>query len=475
MTQRDDLDQLLSAWLDDPFTPPAPRYLTDVLERTRHTRQRPAWASLERWLPMADNVLQPTTAAPRRLVWILLIALLVVALATAAIIGSRLFMSTPVIPQGDAAVLAFGSWVFDDSGAQSGGEIFTVRADGSDLRQLTSGAGLRSDPLWSPDGTRIAYRDWRPETASESVVVMDADGENQRTLATYDASATYCVTGGEGESNGMAWSPDGSSLIFPTSPACRSRFELFIVATDGSSPAMALLAPGTDGLFPVWSPDGKRIAMLGSEGGATAALYVVDVGSDGGLAGGLQPRRISPVAPTLFDPGPGADLSNAYDGPRWSPDGSELAVADPTGVVVMQADGSDPRLVATPGFNPSWSPDGRSIAFHRTVDPSEYWLGRPCTVRTWIVDTGGTNERRLDTLGDGCGPAPLWSPDGTKVSGISIVQTADDQSPEFHVGIDTVDGSHPIVALPEGRPGSWQPVVAALPPAPSFSAAPTTP
>ena len=80
MTQRDDLDRLLSAWLDDPFTPPAPRYLGRVLERTRNTRQRPAWASLERWIPMADKVLQPTTAPPLRLAWLLILALLLVVL-----------------------------------------------------------------------------------------------------------------------------------------------------------------------------------------------------------------------------------------------------------------------------------------------------------------------------------------------------------------------------------------------------------
>jgi dipeptidyl aminopeptidase/acylaminoacyl peptidase len=474
MTQRDDLDQLLSAWLDDPYTPPAPRYLDAVLERTRRTRQRPAWANLERWIPMADKVLQPTFAASPRVVGLLLLALLIAALAAAAIIGSRLLVTTPVIPQGDAAVLAFGSMVSNESGSQSGGEIFTVRADGTDLRQLTSGTGIRSEPTWSPDGRRIAYRDWRP--GGESIVVMDAGGGNQRTLATYDAYAVYCVTGGEGESGGMAWSPDGTSLVFPTSPVCGSRFELFIVATDGSSPATPLLTPGTDGLFPAWSPDGKRIAMLGSEGGATAALYIVHVGSDGALAGGLHPRRIGPVAPTIFDEaGFDLDLRNAFDGPRWSPDGSELVVADPTGVVVMQPDGSDPRLVATPGFNPAWSPDGRNIAFHRTVDPSEYFLDRPCTVRTWVVGADGTNERRLEALGDGCLPAPLWSPDGTRVSGIRIVQTADDLSPVFHVGIDTIDDSRPLVVLPDGRPGSWQPVVAPLPPAPSFSATPSTP
>ncbi len=56
MTHRDDLDRMLSVWLDDPYTPPAPHYLGQVLERTRRTRQRPAWANFERWLPMAEKI-----------------------------------------------------------------------------------------------------------------------------------------------------------------------------------------------------------------------------------------------------------------------------------------------------------------------------------------------------------------------------------------------------------------------------------
>ena len=100
MTQRDDLDRLLSTWLDDPYTPPAPQYLGRVLERTRQTRQRPAWASLERWLPMADKVLQPTVAPPLRAAWLLIVALLVVALAAGVVVvGSRL-LAPPGDPPG---------------------------------------------------------------------------------------------------------------------------------------------------------------------------------------------------------------------------------------------------------------------------------------------------------------------------------------------------------------------------------------
>jgi dipeptidyl aminopeptidase/acylaminoacyl peptidase len=246
MTQRDDLDRLLSAWLDDPFTPPAPQYLGRVLERTRQTRQRPAWASLERWLPMADKVLQPTMAPPLRAAWLLLIALLIVALvAGIALVGSRLLKPTPVIPQGGSAVFVFSSIVGD-----TGGDIFLARADGTDVRQLTSGPGLESTPTWSPDGTRIAYRVW--EGGADSIVVMDPGGGNTKTLASTPSTASYCARGD------LAWSPDGTSLIFQTSPVCDMTFELLIVPSDGSSPATKLLAPGLEGRYADWSPDGSR-------------------------------------------------------------------------------------------------------------------------------------------------------------------------------------------------------------------------
>ena len=453
MSQRDDLDQLLSAWLDDPYTPPAPRYLGEVLERTRQTRQRPAWANLERWLPMAEKISGTTAAPPLRMARLLLIAILVLALAAAAaVVGSRLLSSSPGIPRGGAAVLAFASIVGDS------GDIFTVRADGTDARQLTSGPGAKSTPTFSPDGRRIAYREWRD--GNDLIVVMDAGGGNQTILATNSSSASYCTRGG------LAWSPDGSSLIFRVSSECDVRFDLFIVATDGSAPATKLLAPGIDSAHAAWSPDGTKIAVVGSDASGGLGVYVVDVGPSGALSGGLTPRRIGTT---------GGDLANS-GAAAWSPNGTDLAFTSEAGdVVVMGADGSGLRVLAAKGGNPRWSPDGRRIAFYRGVDPSEYFQDRPCTARMWVIDSDGTDERRLDDLADMCDAPPLWSPDGTRLSGSLIASTPADPALSFHLGIITVDGSSPTVILQDGPSVSWQPVAAPLPPAPSFPAISPTP
>ncbi len=282
MTQRDDLDLMLSAWLDDPYTPPAPEYLGQVLERTRRTRQRPAWASLERWLPMADKILARPTSRPMRIARLLLVALLVLALAAAvAVVGARLLKPKVEIPQGGAAVLVFASIVGDS------GDIYTVRADGTDARQLTNGPGAKSVSglLAGRQAHRLPRMAGRKRPdRRHGCRRREPDGPGHEPGST----ASYCTRGG------LAWSPDGSSLIFRVSSACDSRFDLFIVPADGSAAATKLLAPGIDSAHAAWSPDGTKIAVVGGDPAGGIGVYVVDVGPGGALSGGLTPRRIAP-------------------------------------------------------------------------------------------------------------------------------------------------------------------------------------
>jgi Tol biopolymer transport system component len=473
-----DFDRTLADWLDGQAPMHEPDGLTDaVLSRTRRTRQVPGWASLERWFPMTV-ITRPALSPPLRLAWLVLIGLLMVALvASVAIVGSRLLTSTgpdgglaatAVIPQGDEAVFAYS---FE-------GDLFTVKADGTELRQATDRQDIASIPIWSPDGTRLAYR--IRQGGSESVVVMDGDGREPTIVATDSQALDSCSTWS------LAWSPDGTTLTFPTD-GCSEGPQLSIVPADGSAPPTRLFAPGMNSKFAAWSPDGTRIAYLGSAGTDRTGLYVAEATPSDALAGELDGRLVAAdLGPTL-----GLETFGTYlTEPRWSPDGSELAVAKATdglvqtGFLVVRADGSGQRLEVEDAGNPEWSPDGQRFAFHRTVDPSEYVHDRPCTVRTWIVDSDGSEERELAEVGDGCAAPPVWSPDGTRLASVLIVHMPDDPpmietadssfSVPFHLGIVTVDGSRPPVVLPDAY-GSWQPVAAPLPRAASSLEASTTP
>ena len=159
MKQRPDVDRLLSTWSEDAVWPPAPAYLSKVLERTQRTRQRHAWASLERWLPMTVTTDRPAAPRALRIAWILLIVVaLVVVAAGIAIVGSRLLVPAPALPLGGAAVIAFTS---QDGGETEPlvGDLYTVRADGTDLRRLTdASSNSRHRPVAAVVARWLAHR-----------------------------------------------------------------------------------------------------------------------------------------------------------------------------------------------------------------------------------------------------------------------------------------------------------------------------
>ena len=131
---------------------------------------------------------------------------------------------------------------------------------------------------------------------------MDVGGGNRTTLA------TGCV-GGD-----TAWSPDGTALIFQSSAACDGRYDLFIVATDGLSPAARLLAPGMNSTSAAWSPDGTEIAFVGREATGSTGLYKVDMGA-GDLTGEFVPGRFVPRR--IDGSWPGSALERTAMVTRW--------------------------------------------------------------------------------------------------------------------------------------------------------------
>src|SRR5439155_24926730 len=118
-------------------------------------------------------------------------------------------------------------------------------------------------------------------------------------------------------------------------------------------------------------------------------------------------------------------VTAALRAPRWSPDGSLLAVEgwDKSGsnVYTIKPDGSDRQLVLRDAWSPTWSPDGKRLAVVRAE-----------TGTLVIVDTDGSDPQQV-TLEPGTASnvasEPVWSPDGKWIAFVGLAGAVELVSP----------------------------------------------
>ena len=145
-------------------------------------------------------------------------------------------------------------------------DIYLMRADGSELRRLTTSRGYDGGPFFSADGKKIIWRRFSEDGVTAEVFTMNARGGGEKQITRLGA---------------MSWAPffhpSGAYAIFATNLQGFANFELYLVDADGrSEPVRVTDTEGFDGL-PTFSPDGQTLSWTSSRtADKSAQIFLAD-------------------------------------------------------------------------------------------------------------------------------------------------------------------------------------------------------
>lgn len=353
MTSTNDFDRDISAWFHADAEHRVSPHLDAVLRRTRSERQRPAWSSLERWLPMQSTA---RLAPVPRMAWLLVVLGLVLAIGAMAVlaVGSR--SRQPAPPFGLARN---GSIVYGQDG-----DILRFDPSTGTTSAIVAGATDDLAPMFSRDGTAFAFlRSTDGAQHDFTAFVANADGTDVHAVSAALRDQTW-----------WDWSPDGSRLAIVSDVSGIGK--VTVANADGSG--SSTLNVGMPVEFASWRSD-DEILFRGQRPTApteSAGLFVINADGTGlrqvvptlGDSGGAYQRPIvsgdgSKVAYTTFERD-----DTFQPGPTWDGMLLRLHVLDlATGtdrVIPIAADPIDQTL-PTDEWSGTFSSDGRLIAFLR--------------------------------------------------------------------------------------------------------------
>jgi len=170
-------------------------------------------------------------------------------------------------------------------------EIYVMNADGTDVRQLTSNADFDSAPSWSPDGTKIAFEKAAAGTFVPGVPAEPGKEAEEKDIYVMRADGTHVrrLTDSPGLDEGPVWSPDGTKIAFSSDRDGQQ--ELYVMNADGSDPRRLTDNPARDE-----SPDWQGLPFDGGGHRACGDVSLASGGASSVLAMGVACHRARRIA-----------------------------------------------------------------------------------------------------------------------------------------------------------------------------------
>ncbi|MGA3043181.1 MAG: protein kinase [Bryobacteraceae bacterium] len=305
---------------------------------------------------------------------------------------------------------------------------WTVNSDGSGLRPLTpplAGRHRLSRQIWTPNGKHLIFslEDGLVGLVPPRGGVIPQLGRTPITfnLTSGDLSwlsaegKAYAIVGGRAQieymaydrlardvrsllslsgisANEPAFSPDAKWVAYRS-----TEYRLWRSKIDGTG-AVLLVKPSLGGALPAWSPDGRQIAFMAGPGGEKTRVYLAP--RDGGEPKQLVPAHLWPADPH----------DHWQGGPTWSPDGKKIAFGEngdhfpisPSCAIHIYDIGTQ-RVSTVPHsdglWTARWSTDGRYLA--ALTRDNEKLMLYDFQTQKWVqLDDGYIGEN------------PAWSHDG---------------------------------------------------------------
>jgi serine/threonine protein kinase len=313
---------------------------------------------------------------------------------------------TPMPPSTSApvALLGGGGGIAFVSDREDGRtlQIWRMLPDGTEARQLTFGPGDKAQPRWSPDGQRLLFVAAGGTDAYGNRLGLDVWSMN------LDGTGMTNLTVSPGDDTDPVWSPDGTRIAFASTRNNDLRQVFVADITCAPAPDACSLGKPRNYSYspefnaveysPVWSPDGARLAVIASINGAPGRIFF--------HPGSLDDIAIAPT-PSAFDR---SDTIIGADHLDWSSDGLFLVFTwkQPGSNEIYVVPAGDPKrwqkLTSSAGNKEaSFSPDGQFLVFTSTRDQNP---------EIYVMPIGGGNDTNLTQSSSSRDMQPDWQPGG---------------------------------------------------------------